>query len=289
TISGPASALTNTTTESACGSFTWGVTGLTYSESGTYTGTTTNGQGCTVNETLNLTITPNTSNTTTESACDTYTWSVNGQTYTSSGSYTNTVGCHTEVLNLTITPSTSNTTTESACDTYTWSVNGQTYTSSGTYNNTVGCHTEVLNLTITPSTSNTTSETACGSFTWSVNGQTYTSSGTYTNTVGCHTEILNLTINTSAETYYADADGDGFGAGAAILSCTGQPEGTSTNNTDCAPADPTKWRTANFYTDADGDGYNNGFPPTSVCYGAATPAGYTLVNNGTDCNDESAS
>ncbi|MBS7788334.1 putative metal-binding motif-containing protein, partial [Flavobacterium sp. CYK-55] len=42
-------------------------------------------------------------------------------------------------------------------------------------------------------------------------------------------------------------------------------------------------------TDADGDGYNNGFPPTSVCYGAATPAGYTLVNNGTDCNDESAS
>ncbi|MBS7788335.1 hypothetical protein KIH23_13605, partial [Flavobacterium sp. CYK-55] len=36
TISGPASALTNTTTESACGSFTWGVTGLTYSESGTY-------------------------------------------------------------------------------------------------------------------------------------------------------------------------------------------------------------------------------------------------------------
>ncbi|MBS1533892.1 MAG: T9SS type A sorting domain-containing protein, partial [Bacteroidetes bacterium] len=274
---------TNTTSQTACDSYTWSVNGQTYTSSGSYSNTV----GCHT-EVLNLTITPSTTNTSSASACDSYTWSVNGQTYTSSGSYSNTVGCHTEVLNLTITPSTTNTTSQTACDSYTWSVNGQTYTSSGSYSNTVGCHTEVLNLTITPSTSNTTSETACGSYTWSVNGQTYTSSGTYTSVSGCHTEILNLTINTSAQTYYADTDGDGFGAGAAILSCTGQPVGTSTNNTDCAPGDATKWRTGMFYTDADGDGYNNGFPQTSVCYGAATPAGYTLANIGTDCNDELA-
>ncbi|MBF6640213.1 hypothetical protein IVB69_01845, partial [Flavobacterium sp. J49] len=74
--------------------------------------------------TLNLTITPSTSNSTTASACDSYTWSVNGTTYTASGTYTSVVGCHTETLNLTITPSTSNSTTASACDSYTWSVNG---------------------------------------------------------------------------------------------------------------------------------------------------------------------
>ncbi|MBF6640308.1 T9SS type A sorting domain-containing protein, partial [Flavobacterium sp. J49] len=52
--------------------------------------------------TLNLTITPSTSNSTTASACDSYTWSVNGTTYTASGTYTSVVGCHTETLNLTI-------------------------------------------------------------------------------------------------------------------------------------------------------------------------------------------
>jgi hypothetical protein len=57
-VNGP-SQLTNTTSASACDSYTWSVTGQTYTESGTYTGTTTNGNGCTVNETLNLTINSN--------------------------------------------------------------------------------------------------------------------------------------------------------------------------------------------------------------------------------------
>ena len=186
----------NTTTVSACDSYTWLNTGQTYTSSGTYTGTTTN---C-ITEVLNLTITSSTSNTTTASACDSYTWNVNGTTYTSSGTYTSVSGCHTEVLNLTITSSTSNTTTASACDSYTWSVNGTTYTSSGTYTSVSGCHTEILNLTITSSTSNTTTASACDSYTWSVNGTTYTSSGTYTSVSGCHTEILNLTITLSSIT-----------------------------------------------------------------------------------------
>jgi hypothetical protein len=100
---------------------------------------------------------------------------------------------------------------------------------------------------------------------------------------------LTLTLNTSAEVYYADTDGDGFGAGAAIESCTGQPEGTVTNNTDCAPTNPLAWRIGNFFVDADGDGWNNGFPAAPVCYGALTPAGYTSSNLGTDCgNDDNA-
>jgi len=54
-VSQPAQ-LTNSATDSGCDSYTWSVTGQTYTEGGTYTGTTTNGSGCTVNETLNLTI-----------------------------------------------------------------------------------------------------------------------------------------------------------------------------------------------------------------------------------------
>jgi hypothetical protein len=149
---------------------------------------------------LDLTITPGTSNTTTISECDTYTWAENGTTYTASGIYSSIVNCHVEILDLTITPSTSNTTTVAVCDTYTWAENGTTYTSSGIYSSVNGCHTEVLDLTITPSTSNTTTIAECDTYTWAENGTTYTSSGIYTVVTGCHSEILDLTITPSTTT-----------------------------------------------------------------------------------------
>jgi hypothetical protein len=201
----------NTTTATACGSYTWSVDGMTYTSSGTYTQVSTNANGCTHTEILNLTINNSTSNTTSATACDSYTWSVDGMTYNASGTYTFvttiSVGCtHTEILNLTINNSSSNTTTVTACDSYTWSVDGMTYNASGTYTFvttiSVGCtHTEILNLTINNSSSNNTNAAACGSYTWAADGMTYTTSGNYThvstNANGCvHTETLNLTINT---------------------------------------------------------------------------------------------
>jgi hypothetical protein len=42
---------------------------------------------------------------TTTSACDSYTWSVNGTTYTTSGTFTSVTGCHTETLVLTVNTS----------------------------------------------------------------------------------------------------------------------------------------------------------------------------------------
>ncbi|NBP74565.1 MAG: hypothetical protein EBU61_00805 [Crocinitomicaceae bacterium] len=142
-------------------------------------------------------ITPSTTNTNLISACGSYTWANNGQTYTASGTYNGTTtNCVTEILDLTITPSTTNTTLTSACGTYTWANNGQTYTASGIYSGTTtNCITEILNLTITPSTSNTTLISACGTYTWLNNSQTYTVSGVYSGTTtNCVTETLNLTI-----------------------------------------------------------------------------------------------
>ena len=131
-----------------------GAVDLAASTPGTYTVTyaIAAAGGCAAfSTTTSITVAPDSTNTITAASCDDYTWSVNGQTYTSSGTYSAVVGCVTEVLNLTITESTSNTTTESACDNYTWSVNGTTYTQSGTYSVVVGCITEVLNLTISSS------------------------------------------------------------------------------------------------------------------------------------------
>jgi hypothetical protein len=130
--------------------------GSSYTESGMYSYSTTNAAGCDSIAYLYLTITTSTSNSSSASACDSYTWNVNGQTYTTSGSYTSVTGCATEILNLTITASTTNVTADTACNTYTWAVNNQTYTSSGSYTSTTGCHTEILNLVINVCSNNIT-------------------------------------------------------------------------------------------------------------------------------------
>lgn len=187
-----------TTTASVCDSYIWAAPlgdGATYTLSGTYTHTSLNAANCVHTQTLVLTITPSSSHTSTVSVCDSYLWTVNGITYTSSGTYTSVSGCHTEILNLTITTSTSNTTTASVCDSYLWSLNGTTYTTSGVYSIVTGCHTEFLNVTITPSTTTNSTIVACGTYTWSANGVTYTTSGSYTYVNGCATYHLNLTIN----------------------------------------------------------------------------------------------
>jgi uncharacterized protein (TIGR02145 family) len=58
---------------------------------------------CTTSVTSNsASVIVNTVNTTTAIGCGSYTWSVNGQTYTTSGSYSSVNGSHTEILNLTI-------------------------------------------------------------------------------------------------------------------------------------------------------------------------------------------
>ena len=277
--------------QSVCGtSYVWPTSGLSYNASGVYPFVS----GCNT-ATLTLTLTPNTTTgSESQSVCGTsYTWPTSGQSYNASGSYDHVVGCNTATLTLVLTaPTTVGSESQNICGTsYTWPTSGQSYNASGSYDHVVGCNTATLTLVLTPNTTvgDETVE-ACGtSYTWATSGASYNASGVYPYVLGCNTATLTLTLNTSAQTFYADTDGDGFGAGAAIFSCTGQPEGTSTNNTDCASTDPLRWRTANFFVDADGDGYNNGFPATSVCYGATTPSGFVAANNGVDCNDDSAS
>ena len=154
---------TSSLVEMACDSYMWAENGTTYTTSGTYTNVTTNASGCTNTATLNLTITNSTTSSVVETACDSYTWSENGTTYTTSGTYTNITtnasGCmNTAALNLTITNSTITIVNETACDSYTWAENGTTYMTSGMYNNITtnpaGCtSTTILDLFINQSES----------------------------------------------------------------------------------------------------------------------------------------
>lgn len=96
-----------TTNVTQCDSYTWSVNGQTYTTSDTIVEQLTSGQGCAYSHTLNLVIGQSSSDTATIAACDSYTWSANSQTYTSSGTftemYTNVSGCDSLVtLELTI-------------------------------------------------------------------------------------------------------------------------------------------------------------------------------------------
>lgn len=133
-------------------------------------------------------------------ACNTYT--INNQTYTSSGIYTQTLtnvsGCDSIItLNLTI-GGTTKTDTVTACGTYIWQ--GQTYSTSGNYIVTLpgadGCDSLLkLRLTIKPKSLKTVDTTICEG----QNYAGYTASGTYTNTFismnGCDSiRTLNLIV-----------------------------------------------------------------------------------------------
>ncbi len=209
---------TTSVTQTACDSYTWAATGITYTASGTYIDPATNNE-------LHLTINQSTATTNTETACDSYTWAENGTTYTMGGTYTsittNASGCtNTATLHLTINNSTESSVTETACDSYTWAENGTTYTTGGTYTsittNASGCtNTATLHLTINNSTESSVTETACDSYTWAENGTTYTTGGTYTsvtnNASGCtNTATLHLTINSSTASSVTETACDSY-------------------------------------------------------------------------------
>ena len=195
---------------------------------------------------------------------------------------------------ITVTPlTTTGSVTTSICAgaTYVWPANGTSYTTAQIGTTFVsGCNTATLNLTINPLTTNgdvTTSICNGDTYVWPANGQSYTTAQTGTTFVsGCNTATLNLTINTPTN-WYADTDGDTYGAGVATLACT-QPSGYVANNTDCNDTDATKHSSFPFYVDGDLDGYGAGASTVSVCAVNATtpPSGYSLTND--DCDDTNA-
>ena len=148
-------------------------------------------ESCTSNISIvEATIDNNTSNTSNISACGSYLWPVNGQTYNTGGSYTNintsVSGCtHTETLNLIIDSNSTSATNIVACNSYLWPINGQNYTSSGIYTNintnASGCtQTDILELTINYAENSIQEISFCIGDSIVFNGNTYYNPGLYT-------------------------------------------------------------------------------------------------------------
>ena len=199
-----------TTELTVCDSYTWPVSGDTYTQSGEYIEGT---------DTLILTVNYSTAADEFVTACDSYTW--NGVTYTEvpaeapTMTLVNAVGCDSVVtLQLTLNSATTGVEELTACDSIEWhgamyyaSNNTATYTTV----NAAGCDSTVtLNLTVNHSTTAVEEVTACNRYVWhgveytaSTNEPTYTS----TNAAGCDSVVtLHLTIEQCGTTTITACD-----------------------------------------------------------------------------------
>jgi hypothetical protein len=176
---------------------------------------------------------------TNQTACDSYTWSVSSQTYTTSGTYTHVTGCQTDTLHLTVNYSNTGSSSHTACDMGTFG--GQTYTASGThsvtYTNASGCDSvHTYSVTINYSNTGSSNHTACDMGTFG--GQTYTASGThsvtYTNASGCdsvHTYTVTINYSNTGSSNHTACDMGTFGG--QTYTASGSHSLTFTNASGC--------------------------------------------------------
>jgi hypothetical protein len=146
-------------------------------------------------------------------ACDSYTSPSGNHTWTSSGTYqdtiNNTTGCDSILtINLSILNSSSTSFAAAACYSYTSPSGNHTWTSSGLYadtlQNTLGCDSILaISLTINGTTGGSITGTYCDSLRSPSGNHLWTTSGvfydTIPNTAGCDSIILaNIVVNSSS-------------------------------------------------------------------------------------------
>ena len=144
-------------------------------------------------------------------ACESFVWSVNGNTYTTDTAVTYINGTNDTlfVLNLDIlhAAAVEETLSIDRCS-YVW--HGETFTTSGLYYDTIagigGCDsTFSLDLTLTTTETDSTTASACGEYVW--HGDTILASGIYADTTvdvttGCtHIDKINLSIVTQLDRF----------------------------------------------------------------------------------------
>ncbi|MFK7757744.1 MAG: hypothetical protein AB8B53_12510, partial [Flavobacteriales bacterium] len=189
-----------------CTGQSYSIGNSTYSVAGSYSDTFITDIGCDSTVITNLTFTNQITHTEYVTTCPGSSYSIGGNTYTTSGTYTNLLqtatGC--DSLLTTVLTFTEIETTEdvSVCFGLTYQINGNIYSAPGTYTNVLttsaGCDSTVTtNLTIIPFTSSSTTLVGCTGETIDYYGQTYTSNAFTTQTINSQNCFMDSTITLS--------------------------------------------------------------------------------------------
>ena len=101
---------------------------------------------------------------------------------------------------------------------------------------------------------------------------------------GLAIDDLRVTFCNSPQTFYADADNDGFGNPIQSVQACIAPAGYVSDNTDCNDTNSSIHLPVLWYIDADNDGFGNIDSSISDCF---QPNGFVLDSS--DCNDNNAS
>jgi PKD repeat protein len=240
----------STTTASICAGNSYTFNGTAYTTAGTYVAHLTNVAGCDSTATLVLTLKATSASTTTASICAGNSYSFNGTTYTTAGTYVahfaNAAGCDSAAtLVLTVKATSASTTNASICAGGSYTFNGSVYTTAGTYvahlTNAVGCDSiATLVLSVKQTTSSTTTASICAGNSYNFNGSAYTTAGTYvahlTNAAGCDSvATLVLTVNSLPITLPSISGNTSLSAGTTSLLSNSVTGGTwSSSNTSIA-------------------------------------------------------
>ena len=185
--------------DTLCPGATLSFGGQTLSTSGTYSATLSNVHSCDSTILLHLFVKTAHNSSQTASICQGSSYSFNGRTLTTAGTYADTVRCDS-IVTLTLSYKTVHTTalTASICQGDSYTFNGVAHSAAGTYADTVRCDS-IVTLTLsykTPTVTNVVPGALCQGESYLWHGHTYTASGVYADTVRCDSIVtLTLVVN----------------------------------------------------------------------------------------------
>lgn len=183
----------------------------TYSVAGTYTDVLQSIQGCDSTITTVLTVNPIFISNNPQTVCFGESYSLNGNTYSTSGSYIDVLqsisGCDSTVTTiLTVLPAIATNNPQTVCFGESYSINGNTYSASGTYTDVLqsvqGCDSTVTTqLTVLPVLTGNNPQTICQGESVTVGSSIYTTAGTYTDVLqsvnGCDSTVTTVVTITT--------------------------------------------------------------------------------------------